>query len=283
MKLQELRTFLAIVEAGSLVRASSALHVTQSTITARLKSLEAEVGQTLIHRNKSGVTLTAAGMRFLRYADTICDLWRQARKETALPDGMSGVCNMACEYDLWPNLGDRFFEAMQAQHPNIAMSVWLGGAADVAHWLDEGKSDLAFTYRPAVSQRQGQLELPADDLVLLSSEPNAPIRFNPGYVFVEAGDAFGRDHAAAYADADIARISFGNAALGLAYLSKSGGSAYLPRRLAEDQIKSGDLFLLSEAPVFSRSVFLTWNIVARDTWDWLDPLLASGLFAKSAR
>ena len=71
MNLSELRTFLTIVETGSLVRASHILNVTQSTVTARLKSLEDEIGQTLIIRNKSGATMTAAGVRLHRYADTI--------------------------------------------------------------------------------------------------------------------------------------------------------------------------------------------------------------------
>ena len=86
MQLSELKTFLAIIETGSLVRASYKLHVTQSTITARLKTLEDSLGQRLVNRTKSGATLTAAGIRLHRYAQTIDELWSQAQQETALPD-----------------------------------------------------------------------------------------------------------------------------------------------------------------------------------------------------
>ena len=106
MQLNELRTFLAIIETGSLIKASEQLNVTQSTVTARLKSLEGEIGQTLINRQKSGVSLTAAGVRFQRYASTITNLWRQARQETSLPDALSTVCNIGCHPDLWPALGN---------------------------------------------------------------------------------------------------------------------------------------------------------------------------------
>ena len=85
MNLSTLQTFLAIVETGSLVRASERIHVTQSTVTTRLKALEEELGQTLFHRQKSGARLTAAGARFKRYAEAMTDLWRQARQETSLP------------------------------------------------------------------------------------------------------------------------------------------------------------------------------------------------------
>ena len=273
MNLQELRTFLAIVETGSLVRASGVLNVTQSTVTARLKSLENEVGQTLLNRTKSGITLTAAGVRLHRYADTISDLWRQARQETALPDGMSGVFNLACEIDLWPKFGERFFQELQAAHPEIALSVWQGSQSDVAKWLEEGKSDAAFTYRSAVSQKQGQIAMGTDELVLVSSLEGGPIQFDPSYVFVEAGDVFGRDHAAAYANAGTARISFGNATLGLEHLLRSGGSAYLPRRLAQEAVDQHRLHWLPNGPTFSRSLFFNYNKAARVAWEWLDPII----------
>ena len=54
MSFDEIRTFLAIIETGSLVAASRRLHVTQSTVTARMNALEAELGQKLLHRVKSG-------------------------------------------------------------------------------------------------------------------------------------------------------------------------------------------------------------------------------------
>ena len=49
MNIISLQTFLAIVETGSLVRASKKMNVTQSTVTARLKTLEEELGQTRSH------------------------------------------------------------------------------------------------------------------------------------------------------------------------------------------------------------------------------------------
>lgn len=268
-----------IIETGSLVRASVALNVTQSTVTARLKALEVELGQMLIHRHKSGATLTPAGQRLERYAKTITNLWQQARQETALPDGLSGVCNLACETDLWPGLAEVFFNTLRRDQPHIAISVWLGSQTEVAGWIAGGKSDLAFTFRSAVGTREDQFELPGDRLILVSTDPSGPVRFDPRYVFVEAGDAFGRDHAAAYANADTARISFGNATLGLQHLQKSGGSAYLPLRLAAPHIADGLLHKLADAPMFSRRVFLTVNATARHAWPWFDACIAAVLVA----
>ncbi len=78
MNIVVLQTFLAIVETGSLVRASEKLHVTQSTVTARLRLLEDEMRQPLLLRQKSGATLTPAGTKLLHYAEIMIGLWRQA-------------------------------------------------------------------------------------------------------------------------------------------------------------------------------------------------------------
>ena len=183
MNLVELRTFLTIIETGNLVRASEQLHVTQSTITARLKSLEDELGQVLINRQKSGASLTAAGVRLQRYANTISDLWVQARQETALPDAMNAVCNIACHPDLWPDMGSRMFDYIRAKHPSVALSVWHGNQADLTNWLNAGLTDISLTYWSNASQKQRVSHLITDELVLVSTLKNSPMKFDPNYVY----------------------------------------------------------------------------------------------------
>ena len=275
MNLVELRTFLTIIETGNLVRASEQLHVTQSTITARLKSLEDELGQVLINRQKSGASLTAAGVRLQRYANTISDLWVQARQETALPDAMNAVCNIACHPDLWPDMGSKMFDYIRAKHPSVALSVWHGNQADLTNWLNAGLTDISLTYWSNASQKQRVSHLITDELVLVSTLKNSPMKFDPNYVFVEAGDEFGHQHASAYADANTARISFGTAQLGLEYLLQKGGSAYLPMRIAKPYLEADKLYLIEQAPTFERTAFLIANKTALDKWDWFEDCLAS--------
>jgi DNA-binding transcriptional LysR family regulator len=275
MNLIELRTFLTIIETGNLVRASEQLNVTQSTVTTRLKSLEDELGQVLINRQKSGASLTAAGVRLQRYASTISDLWVQARQETALPDAMNAVCNIACHPDLWTGMGSKMFDYIRAKHPSVALSVWQGNQSDLTNWLNAGLTDISLTYWPNANQKQSVSTLTTDKLVLVSTRPNSPMKFDPDYIFVEAGDEFGQQHASAYADADTARISFGTAQLGLEYLLEKGGSAYLPMRIAETYINSGDLFLLTQAPTFERTAFMIANKTALKKWTWFDECLKS--------
>ncbi len=269
MNLASLQTFLAILETGSLARASERLHVGQSTVTARLQRLEQEIGQNLFHRNKSGVLLTAAGLKFRRYAEAMTDLWQQARQETSMPAGISSVFNLGCDIDFWSDIGRSLLGRIHAQHPDTALSAWPGKYDELDQWLATGLIDAALTHHPILRERMTVYELARESLVLVSTRADAPIRFDPGYVYVEAGGDFGRRHAAAYADAGIAKVSFGCSTWALDFLLDRGGSAYLPERLAAAHCESGRLHRLAEAPVFTRDVYLIANDAAAENWPWL--------------
>ena len=273
MNLAVLNTFLAIVQTGSLVRASKRLNVTQSTVTARLKGLEDELGQPLFHRQKAGARLTSAGAKFKRYAEAMTELWRQARQETALPAGIETVFNLGCHMDLWPGLGRRLFNLVHLEQATTALSAWPGEQVELEQWLTAGLIDAALTYRAAVREGWTIRRLYGERLILASTRPDSPLRFDPGYVFVDGGEDFGRRHAAAYADADTAKISFGSAVWALDFLLEHGGSAYLPERLARPEIASGTLYPISGAPLFTRAVYLITNDAAAANWGWLPELL----------
>ena len=274
MNLSGLQTFLAIVETGSLARAAHRLNVTQSTITARLQSLEQEVGQTLINRQKSGATLTAAGMRLERYAETISDLWRQARQETSLPDRFETVCNIGCHPNLWQGFGDAMFAAIHQQQGDVAISVWRGDQQELTRWLDRGRTDISITHWPTANASQTVWAAGVDRLHLFATSPDAPIRFDPEYVFVEGGARFGRDHAATFSDASTARLSFGDSGLGLEHILQHGGSAYLPTRMTQTSVERGHLFEIKDAPRFERPRYLVANTSAAKGWFWLEDLVS---------
>ena len=273
MNITSLRTFLAVVETGSLIAASKQMNVTQSTITARLHALEDDLGQKLLMRQKSGATMTASGLKFKRYAVVMTELWRQAKQETSLPDGMTAMCNIGCQLDLWPRIGHEFFNDINNRHPDVAVTAWPATQTDIERWLGAGVIDLALGYQPSVQAGQTNLVLGEDKLVLVGDRPDRPARFDDGYIYVDAGEAFGRDHAAAYADAGVARISFGSAQWALEHLLDQGGSAYLPLRLAAHHLHEGRLFRLADAPQFNRRIMLIMSDASTRHWPWLDAVV----------
>ena len=77
MNLDHIRTFVEVAGCGNFHRAAETLNVTQSTVSARVKTMEEQFGRTLFKRSHSGVELTSAGHHFRRYALGRQRLWPQ--------------------------------------------------------------------------------------------------------------------------------------------------------------------------------------------------------------
>ncbi len=69
--------FWAIAREGSLARASEELHVSQSTISGQVRTLEESLGEKLFRRSGRRLVLTEIGNVAFRYADEIFTLGRE--------------------------------------------------------------------------------------------------------------------------------------------------------------------------------------------------------------
>ena len=87
---RSLRIFVAVAETGSVSEAARRLHYVQPNVSARITSLEQEVGARLFDRRSRGMQLTPAGESLLRYAKPVLALVAQARRvirDTDHPEG----------------------------------------------------------------------------------------------------------------------------------------------------------------------------------------------------
>ncbi len=81
MTLTQLHYFIAIHKAGSIRRAASILHVSQSTISVAIQNLEKELCVTLFDRRPHHLALTPAGMALYIHATEILELVEKTRNE----------------------------------------------------------------------------------------------------------------------------------------------------------------------------------------------------------
>src|SRR2546430_12920821 len=77
MELGQIEAFVEAQRRGSITRAAAALELIQPTLTARLRGLEQELGAQLLVRGRRGVSLTAAGRRFLPRAQAAPEAGRR--------------------------------------------------------------------------------------------------------------------------------------------------------------------------------------------------------------
>lgn len=74
MNYHHLRYFRAVVREGSVTAAAAGLHVSQPTVSAQIRKLEASLGHELFDRSGRSLTLTPEGKVVFDYADEIFHL-----------------------------------------------------------------------------------------------------------------------------------------------------------------------------------------------------------------
>lgn len=84
MKLQQLRTFVAVCQERSFTAAAKRIHATQSGLSMQIKDLEEFLGVNLLERNASGVAPTAEGKQFYQRVSSVLRDLSTAEEELSI-------------------------------------------------------------------------------------------------------------------------------------------------------------------------------------------------------
>lgn len=118
--LKQLQHFIAIADTGQVSRAAQRCHVTQSSMTASLKTLETTVGATLFTRHAAGVRLTEAGDRFLRHAQQVEVVMREAMDSVALrPSQATGPIRIGVTETISAYVLSPVMKALEKKFPGL--------------------------------------------------------------------------------------------------------------------------------------------------------------------
>lgn len=125
-RFQEMRVFVAVIDAGSFVRAADALDMSKTAVSRLVNDLEARLGVRLMHRTTRKLSLTPEGEIFLERCRQLMDGVAEAEAELSTHAGEAigqlrvnvpvtfGLLHLA---PLWP--------AFMALHPRVTLEVTL--------------------------------------------------------------------------------------------------------------------------------------------------------------
>ncbi|ASK34538.1 LysR family transcriptional regulator [Alcanivorax sp. N3-2A] len=248
------RTFLEIVRTGSFMAAAERLHVTQTTVTARVQNLEGQLGCRLFVRNRGGARLTANGEQFAAHAGQLVRTWDAARRALPLPEGAGQVLTLGGEISLWNPLLQNWLLALRRRYQDVAVRVEVGERASLHEKVEHGVVDAALVHQPDYWPGMQVEQLMEEKLILVRHRDNdAP------YVYVDWGADFRKQHDSAWPERSRASVNVDLGPLALQYLLQQGGSGYFRTRVVQPHLESGALERVDAAPEFSYPVYLVYS------------------------
>ncbi len=271
MDINHIKTYLAIVETGSFIDAADRIHVTQSTVSARVKSLEEQLGQILFHRSKSGATLTNSGEQFHKHAVALLRVWQHAQLDVSLAEDHTAHIAIGGQVSLWEGFLLSWLSQSRRDNPEIALTASMGHGVILMERLVEGTLDIAVMYRPV--HRPGLVieHLFDEELILVTSGNPEVERPGPDYIFLNWGPEFLADHAIAYKELQRPGLNLDLGSLAISYLLEQKASGYFPIRICSNYLKTGQLKLIKPAPKFVYPVYAVYSETSEE--EFISPLL----------
>ena len=164
MNLRQLKYFLVIAEQGTFLKASEKVYIAQSALSHQIALLEEELGTSLFHRSRRGVTLTEAGEVLMAHAKSILRQVDDARESLAsLTDSPAGKVTFGIPHSVSNALALPILQSVRRDLPRVNLELTEELTGNLSRQLHAGQIHMAvlfddasledFTTEPLVSER----------------------------------------------------------------------------------------------------------------------------------
>jgi DNA-binding transcriptional LysR family regulator len=145
MDLHQLRTFVAIADAGGVTRAASRLNLSQPAATRQIQVLETTLGITLFVRIGRRIRLTSDGEDLLRRSRRVlaeADALRE--RASALRAGDTGIVTVGATPPMIEAVLAGFLIGHRKRHPGVEVRIVEDGGTSLVSRLERGDVHLAY-------------------------------------------------------------------------------------------------------------------------------------------
>jgi len=264
MQIELLDTFLDLVETRSFHRTAERLGVTQSTVSARVQTLEAAVGARLFTRSRAGTDLTTEGLRFETHARMLRRDWNEAKRAVA-PTGESAVImRLGIQNDLADAYIGDLLADFRRMFPQMAFYIEPDYSAQMCADIVSGVHDFAVLFTPKPHPDLHFVTLADLPYRLISSdaETRAEIKLE-SYISGHFSAAFEQAHRTALPELIGAPLSVGQSSTIAALLLATGGSGFVMAEKAAEMVATGRFKYVSDVEAIDQPVFAAMHLRQR--------------------
>lgn len=148
LTLRQLRTFRAVVEAGSFSNAAKALHLTQPAVSLQVKELERDCGLALLERAGRRIRPTEAGRELLRSAHLIDQELKAADEAISALKGLRGGLLTVAVISTAQYYAPRLLAEFCRRHAGVQLRLDVCNRDAIVGYLERDEVDLAIMGRP---------------------------------------------------------------------------------------------------------------------------------------
>lgn len=140
----EIRCFHAVVEAGGFSRAAERLDLSQSAVSQAIANLEHRLGAVLLRRGNPP-QLTEAGIRLLRFAETVMNEERETLADIAqIKSGALSTLSLALSPAANARFGISLLKEFSERNPLTRLKVAVAPSREIVYGVAEGRWELGF-------------------------------------------------------------------------------------------------------------------------------------------
>jgi len=144
MNMDHIEAFLYAFQLGSFNKAAEALYLTQPSVTARIQSLERELGGPLFHRDNKQISLTERGKQFLPYAQKILHAYQEISTTLREQPQSSNSLTIGCTLLMSTHILPEILPLYREKYPGVNIRILVGSSAFVLEKVLSKDVDLGF-------------------------------------------------------------------------------------------------------------------------------------------
>lgn len=140
----EIRCFHAVIEAGGFSRAAERLDLSQSAVSQTIANLEHRLGTVLLRRGNPP-QLTEAGIRLLRFADTVLNEERETLADIGqIKSGALSTLSLALSPAANARFGVALLRDFSERNPLTRLKVVVAPSREIVYGVSDGRWELGF-------------------------------------------------------------------------------------------------------------------------------------------
>jgi len=260
MKIELLKTFLEVSRTLHFRIASENLFITQSAVSARIKLLEDDLGVLLFDRSQKHLKLTPEGNRLIKHANELIFMWQKTKQDVGIADTDAHQLVIGSIMSIWDIVLQDWLKKIHRNLDDVSLLTNTYSPLELRKSLLTRVIDVAFLFEPPFVEDLITEKVATVPLHLVTTEiKDISITFSlENHIMVDYGEAVNAQHLREFQDAPRAKHYMSQPRIALNFLLDAGGSAYLPRQMTFEYIQAGKLFIVEDAPVYSREVFAAY-------------------------